>query len=146
MHDVAYAGTGGLALALILVSRRLRRYPVTEPLVALVAGVALGRSGLGAIDLDPATQFDTLGVASETVIALSLMSVALRFPVDAVWTRRRRLTLLTVGAMAAMVVSSSLLGAAILGLPLVTAVLLGAAVAPTDPVLGANAVEGALLH
>jgi sodium/hydrogen antiporter len=140
--NVGLAALGGLALALGLASRRLRDWPVSEPLLALILGVLLGPAVLGTLELPPGEEVGILRTASELVLAISLMAVALRFPLDAVREHLGAIALLTAVAMLGMVLVSTALAFLALGAPLVAAAVLGTVIAPTDPVLASSVVEG----
>ncbi len=142
MLEVLFATVGGLAVGLALASRPLRSWPLTEPLAALLLGVALGPSVLGLVELPAHAEAETLGLVAELVLAASLMSVALRFPLETLRAHLVPVALLLTVGMVGMALVTAGLGVA-LGLPLAAAVLLGAVVAPTDPVLASSIVAGA---
>lgn len=142
MRDVAFAAIGGLALLLAPVSARIRELPVSEPLAALLLGVALGPEGLGALDVAAADEVPLVEVVAEVVLALSLMALALRFPAGALIERVRPLAVATGVGMIGMAAVSSGLAWLVLGVPAGIALVLGCALAPTDPVLAASVVEG----
>jgi sodium/hydrogen antiporter len=144
--DVAFAALGALALGLGLASRRMRHWPVSEPLLALALGVALGPQALGVFAVPADEQVGTLHTAASIVLAISLMAVALRFPLEEVSARVTALALLTVTAMVGMALLSTALVVWIIGLPLASAAVIGACIAPTDPVLASSVVEGEPAH
>lgn len=72
------------------------------------------------------------------------MAVALRYSTSDARRDWRPVALLVVVVMPAMVIVSAGLGWAIVGLPLAAAVLFGAAISPTDPVLASSVVTGEL--
>ena len=76
------------------------------------------------------------------LLAISLMAVALRFPLADYRSVVRPVGVLLVVAMAGMAVVSAGLAWLVLGLPVALAVLLGACVTPTDPVLASSVVSG----
>lgn len=133
---------GGLAVVLGLVSRPLRDLPVTEPLVALVLGVMIGPGVLGLVSLDTATGEEALRLSAEFAVAVAVMAAALRFSAAEVRDQTGGVVLLLVAGMIGMAVLSSGIAALTLGLTPGAAVLLGAAVTPTDPVLSASVIEG----
>lgn len=141
MH-VYLAAVGGLALLLGLGSRKLRQLPLSEPLAALLVGVLLGPSVTGVLDPFGAERDAVLHTAAQLALALSVMAVALRFPIDEVRERLPATVLLTVTAMLGMAAVSAGLSALVLALPAASAWLLGAALAPTDPVLASSIVSG----
>ena len=135
---------GGLiAVGVAALSERLRRLPLSEPLLGLVAGILLGPSVAGLLDVRPLTEDHTwLHTATRLLLAISVMSVALRYPLGAVRSRVRPVVILLVVAMPLMAVISAGLSAWVLGVGLGAAVLLGAALCPTDPVLASSVVTG----
>ncbi|MEG3632731.1 cation:proton antiporter domain-containing protein [Micromonospora palythoicola] len=138
---LSYALVGVLALLLAFWSSAVRRAPVSEPLLALSLGVLAGPV-LGLIDL-PADQMTGLMVESSRILlAISLMAVALRFPLPAYRSVIRPVGVLLAVAMVGMAVVSAGLAWLVLGLPLALALLLGACVTPTDPVLASSVVSG----
>lgn len=140
MH-LAYALVGLLGVLLAFWSSAIRRAPVSEPLLALLVGVLVGPV-LGLIDL-PHHEASVLTLeASRVLLAISLMAVALRFPLPDYRSVIRPVGVLLAAAMAAMAVVSAGLAWLVLGLPVALALLLGACVTPTDPVLAASVVSG----
>ncbi|MEU4770901.1 cation:proton antiporter [Micromonospora sp. NPDC023644] len=122
-------------------SSAIRRVPVSEPLLALLVGVLVGPV-LGLIDL-PHHEASVLTLeASRVLLAISLMAVALRFPLPDYRSVIRPVGVLLTVAMAAMAVVSAGLAWLVLGLPVALALLLGACVTPTDPVLASSVVSG----
>lgn len=141
--DVLLVATGVLAVVVVALSRLIRSLPVSEPLVALLAGVVLGPAVTGVLDVPPLTEESQhLHEASRLLLALSVVAVALRYPSGAVRRRWRPVALLLLVVMPLMAVTTAALSAAVLGVGLGAAALLGAALAPTDPVLSASVVSG----
>jgi sodium/hydrogen antiporter len=139
--DVALAAIAGLALALGLASVPLRDLPVTETLAALVLGVLLGPAAFGVLDLGPHPE-PALEAAARIVLAISLMSVALRFSLARVRQHVSAIVLLLTAVLVGMTGITAFTGLTLLGLPLAGAALLGAVLAPTDPVLASNILTG----
>jgi NhaP-type Na+/H+ or K+/H+ antiporter len=121
----------------------MRRLPVSEPVLALAMGVVLGPEALGVLALPPLTQ-DTawLHTAARLLLAISVMAVALRHPVSAARANLRPVLLLLAVAMPLMAVVTAGLAALVLGVGLGAAVLIGAALCPTDPVLASSVATG----
>jgi sodium/hydrogen antiporter len=142
MLEVSLAAIGLLALVMSAFSRWFAVLPLSPPLLALCLGVALGPVGLDVLALPPGEQQAILGIAAELLLAVGLMAVALRYPVGRLDRHRRELTwllLFVLPVMAALVTAASTV---VLGLTLGAAAALGAALAPTDPVLAAGVVSG----
>ncbi len=141
--DILLVAVGALGVLVAALSARMRRLPVSEPLLALLLGVLIGPEVLGALPLEPITaDHSTVHEATRILLAVSVTGVALRYPFRAARARWRPVSLLLLVAMPAMALISSGLAAAILGLTAGAAVLLGTAICPTDPVLASSVVTG----
>lgn len=143
MLDLALAVVGLLALALATSSRWLDRAPVSGPLLALVTGVLIGPRVTGLLDLPPAETPAILHTAARLTLAVSLMAVALRFPARTLWIRRRQLLALLAVVLPVMALVTAGLAAITLGVGAGLALVLGAVLAPTDPVLASSVISGA---
>ena len=136
-----YAIVGALAVVLALASRKMRELPLSEPLFALAAGAVVGPYALGLVSVPDDLRDLALLEGSRLIVALSVMEAALRFPATQLRTIARAVVLLLVVVMPVAVLIS---GAAslLVGLPLGLALLVGAILAPTDPVLAGAVVSG----
>ena len=136
---LAYIIVGLLLVFMALAGTRLKRLPLTTSLLYLLAGIGMGPWGLGLIRVDPVESSALLERATEFAVIVSLFTAGLklRAPLSDRDTWRPPLRLafvsmaLTVGLIAAA-------GVLLLGLPIGPAVLLGAVLAPTDPVLASD--------
>ncbi|WP_250445682.1 cation:proton antiporter, partial [Actinotalea sp. C106] len=138
---VLYATAGVLAVVLALTSRRLRDLSLSEPLLGLLLGVALGPVALGVVDLEPPVRDVLLLEGARLLLAGSVMAAALRFPVGELRPLAGRVAVLL---LVAMPLAAALAGATalVLGLPLALAMVVGVCLCPTDPVLAASVVTG----
>ena len=139
---LTYALIGTLAVVLAAFSNRMRELPLSEPLLGLLLGVLVGPQVLGLLDLSGRERSPFLEEGARLLLAVSLMGVALRYPVRrlrAVVTPTALLVLVGMLAMAALTAGLVWL---VLGLPVALAALLGACVSPTDPVLASSVVTG----
>ena len=133
-----YLVIGALFVVVTLTGTLTRRLPVTLTMLYLAAGFILGPLGFGVAVVDAIGQAGILELISELAVIVSLFTAGLKlrcpFP-DSRWAAPLRLAfvsmVLTVGLVA-------LLGSQFLGLSLGAAVLLGAILAPTDPVLASD--------
>lgn len=144
-HQVFVLLTAVAALGLLVaaLSARLRLLPVSEPLLALVAGIALGPELLGVVELPPLTQEHALvHEMSLLLLAVSVMAIALRYPIRDVRRRGRDVLLLLLVVMPLMAVTTAGLAWWVLSVPVTAALLVGAALCPTDPVLASSVVTG----
>lgn len=141
--DVLLIAVGALGVVVAALSSRLRRLPVSEPLLALVVGVLLGPEVLGALPLSPITaEHATVHEATRVLLVISVIGVALRYPFGSVRAQLRPVSLLLLVALPAMAVISTGLAVGMLGVTLGAALLLGTAICPTDPVLASSVVTG----
>ncbi|WP_413766839.1 cation:proton antiporter [Rhodococcus pyridinivorans] len=146
MHiDVVLAVVGALGVVVAAISSTMRRLPLSEPLLGLLAGVLLGPQLLDALPIAPVTvEHGLFHELARILLAVSVMAVALRYPIAAVRRHRRALAVLLLIVMPAMAAISAGLGWAMAGLPLAAALLFGTAICPTDPVLASSVVTGDL--
>lgn len=143
--NLGLAVVGGLTLALGLFAGMLqsRAYVLSDPMVAMLAGVAVGPHGLGVLRLSWVG--DPLAVAEQVArltVAIAVMSIALRLPDEYFRKRARTLSVLLVAGMTWMWLVSGVLVSLLLDLPLWVGLLVGAAVTPTDPVIANTIVTG----
>jgi len=141
--NLALAIMGAVAVATALMSAALKRNPISDAAIAVLIGVAVGPFGLGWLDLSRwGEPLSILEQAARLTLAIGLMGVALRLKREALRTLLRPVTLLLTLGMLGMWVLSSLLASWLLGLSLWAALLLGAIVTPTDPVVSSSIVTG----
>ncbi|MBA2722363.1 MAG: cation:proton antiporter [Methylibium sp.] len=128
---------GGLLMFMALSGSALRHLPLSTAMFYLPAGLAIGPLGLGLVRFDPIVDARLLEHLAEVVVVVSLFTVGMKLSV-AVDDRRWLMSLrLAIGSMVITVGLIALVALAI-GLPLGAAVLLGAILAPTDPVLASD--------
>ncbi|QYO63369.1 cation:proton antiporter [Leptolyngbya sp. 7M] len=127
---------GLLLLGVTLGSSWITRLPLSYALIYLIAGIFLGPYGFGIIDLSPDAEF--LERLTEIVVIVSLFACGIKMnrPLN-LWAWHSTVRLigllmpLTIGAIA-------LLAHFGLGYDWGAAILLGAILAPTDPVLASE--------
>jgi NhaP-type Na+/H+ or K+/H+ antiporter len=133
-----FALSGALLVILAMSASGFRRLPLSTSMLYLVAGVAFGPLGLGLLRLHPLSATVLLEHVAEIAVIISLFTsgLKLRTPIgDRLW---RVPVLLATVAMVLTVGLVTAVGVWGLGLPLGAAVLLGAVLAPTDPVLASD--------
>src|SRR5215212_2380980 len=141
---VSLAAVGGLLLLLGVLGGLLKeRTPVSEPLIALLAGVLIGPAALGLLDLARlGNETVILEEAALVTLGIALVGVALRLPMGYASGNWRLLVVLLGIVMPLMWTVSGLLVYLILGLPFWVSVLIGAIITPTDPVVASSIVAG----
>lgn len=148
MHTVyvAYGVLGVTVMALALAAGPIKKFLwISEPLLAMAAGIFVGPVVLGLLDAHAwGDQERILEEIARVTLAVSLVAVAFRLPDT--WVRRRwkPLAVLLLLGMPLMWLLASAFGWWILGLPVLQALLLGALVTPTDPVVASSIVTGDL--
>ncbi|MBK4731427.1 sodium:proton antiporter [Oxynema sp. CENA135] len=142
--DIALTALGGLVLVLGLLSGFLKeRLFLSDPLVAVCIGILLGPSGLHLLDLSHwGNPQSILEQGARLAIAIQLMGVALRLPKGYLLRHWKAQAVLLGLVMPLSCVASAVLVYFILGLPLWVALLVGAIVTPTDPVVATAIVTG----
>ena len=129
---------GGLLLARGLTAPLLQRLPVTPAIIYLAVGLLVGPTMFDAFHFNPLKQSALLEVLTEVVVLISLFSAGVKMPTPFSFARWRAPILL---ATVSMTVSVGLVAAFayfLLGLPIGAGILLGAILAPTDPVLATD--------
>lgn len=126
---------GVLLILMVLAGTFLARLPLSAAMIYLGLGYGLGPGGLGVVELDPFRHAGVLARASEVAVLISLFAVGLKLGVplgDRRWLIPLRLAFPVMALTVALIAGIGVTG---LGLSLGAAVLLGAILAPTDPVL-----------
>ena len=129
---------GGVLIAMALAGTVLKRLPLTTALVYLAIGVGLSPLGIGLLPFDPVRDAVWLERLAEVAVTISLFTAGLKLHAplrDGRWKMPIRLATVSMVATVGLVAAVAYWG---LGLPLGVAILLGAALAPTDPVLASE--------
>jgi NhaP-type Na+/H+ or K+/H+ antiporter len=129
---------GCLLLARGLTYTALKTSPFTSAIIYLVAGILVGPSVLNVFYFDPLKQSALLEVLTEVAVLISLFSAGVKMPVPVNLARWRPPLLLAWVSMTLTVAMIAAFAHFVLGLPLGAGVLLGAILAPTDPVLATD--------
>ena len=138
LFTIACLIAGVLLVGMTLASSFLARLPLSAAMLYLALGVAVGPLGWGLATLNAFDNTALLERVTEVAVLLSLFNCGMKLELPlrhARWRIPVQLAtvsmLLTVGAITAV-------GVYALNLPLGAAVLLGAILAPTDPVLASD--------
>ena len=129
---------GGLLLAMGLTASLLKRSPITSAIIYLAVGVLVGPTVLDLFHFNPLQQSALLESLTEVAVLISLFSAGVKMPVPFSFARWRSPILLATVSMTITVALVAAFAFYVLGMPLGAGVLLGAIVAPTDPVLATD--------
>lgn len=129
---------GGLLLARGLTSSILKRLPFTPAIIYLAVGLLVGPTVLNVFHFNPLKQSALLETLTEVAVLISLFSAGIKMPVPVSFARWRTPLLLASVSMAVSVALVAAFAYYVLDLPPGAGVLLGAILAPTDPVLATD--------
>ncbi len=137
-YFVVLAVLGIAVLAAAVLPRAWHRLPISMPIVAVGIGVVLFSLPLGLDGPRPGADDDIAERLTELVVIVSLTGAGLKLRRTVGWRSWMTTWRLLGITMPLTVAAIAVLGAVGLGLPLAAAVLLGAVLAPTDPVLASE--------
>src|SRR5512143_2364969 len=134
---------GILLITMALSGTLLKRLPVSTGMLYLAVGYGLGPAGWGLMALHPLADAATLERMAEVTVLISLFATGLKLSLPLSHRHWRLPVRLAFGSMALTMALIATVGLFGFGLSLGAAVLLGAILAPTDPVLASEVqVEG----
>lgn len=145
--NAALAVSAGTVFVLGIVAGFVKsRLWISETTICLLLGILIGPSVWQLIDLAdlPVDRFTLLKEVARVTLAIAVMGAALRLPTRYELHRLRDLAVSLGIGLPLMWVTSAVLAHVILGAPLLTALLIGAALAPTDPVVAGSITGGQL--
>jgi NhaP-type Na+/H+ or K+/H+ antiporter len=129
---------GILLVSIVLASTLLRRLPISTSIIYLGVGLLLGPGALDLLSWDAVREAEILRYITEIAVIVSLFTVGLKWRTPLTtdfWSLPVRLATVS---MVLTICAVTLIGTTLLALPLGAAVLLGAVLAPTDPVLASE--------
>ena len=137
-YQISYLVAGALLLGMAMSGSLVSRLPLSPAMVYLAAGMLLGPAAFAIIALDPLEDAELVERIAEAVVLLSLLTAGLKLRTPLGHRRWLAPVLLATVAMSLTVGAVTLVGVLALGLPLGAAIVLGAILAPTDPVLASE--------
>ena len=129
---------GALLITMALSGTSLKRLPLSTAMLYLAAGVGLGPAGLALMAPDPLADSVMLERASEVAVLISVFAVGLKLGLPLShksWRLPVRLAIISMIITIGLIAAIAMLG---LGFSLGAAIVLGAILAPTDPVLASD--------
>lgn len=136
--ETGYFLLGALLICVAGIASRVKRLPLTETMICFAAGAMLGPLGFGLISIDAEAHSGLLERLTEAAVIVSLFNAGLKLRIPFRSNRWRTPLRLAFVSMTLTVGLVALAGVWLLGLPLGAAILLGAILAPTDPVLASE--------
>lgn len=134
---VGIAILGASVLPMMLAGR-----PMSFPIIYVALGMVVFALPLRLPSADPLAEGDLVERMTELVVIVSLMGAGLKLDRRFGWTRWRTTWRLLLVAMPVAIALTALLGWWVAGLVPASALLLGAVLAPTDPVLAGDVQVG----
>ncbi len=135
---------GALLIWVSLSKASLTRLLLSTSMLYLAVGYGLGPAGWAILSPDPLVYTVTLERVAEVAVLISLFSIGLKLSIPLKDKRWRLPICLALVSMTITVLLTAIIGVTVLSLSLGAAVLLGAILAPTDPVLASRVqVQGA---
>lgn len=129
---------GALLISMALSGTALKRLPVSTAILYLAAGFGLGPAGLALMAPDPLSYSVILERVTEVAVLISLFAVGLKLGLPLShknWRLPVRLAVISMIITIALIAAIAVFG---LGMSPGAAILLGAILAPTDPVLASD--------
>jgi NhaP-type Na+/H+ or K+/H+ antiporter len=111
---------------------------LSAAMLYLAVGFAIGPAGMGLVDLHPLRDAPLLERLTEIAVLISLFTVGLKLELPLADKRWRIPVQLATVSMMVTVAAIAAVGVFVMGLSLGASVLLGAILAPTDPVLASD--------
>ena len=138
MFTIWFVIAGALLIGMALAGTVLKRLPLTASMFYLTAGALLGPWGVGLLEVGALDDAGALERLTEIAVIISLFTAGLKLRLPATDRSWRAAILLAIVAMPLTIGGVAAFAVAALGVPWGAAVLLGALLAPTDPVLASD--------
>lgn len=141
-HSVVYALAGLAALGGALLPRLIGHLPASPPMAFLALGVLVFSLPLGLGSIDPLEHGEAAEYLTEIGVIVALMGAGLKLDRPLGWCTWQPTVRLLAVTMPLSILLAALVGWWAVGLAPATALLLGAVLAPTDPVLASDVQVG----
>jgi NhaP-type Na+/H+ or K+/H+ antiporter len=141
-YEVVLTLTGLAALLAAWIPAYAARRPLSLPIVLVGAGLLIGLAGLGLPAVDPIRYPEVAERLTELGVIIALMGAGLKIDRPFSWSTWSSCWRMVLIGMPLTIAVATVLGTTVAGLGLASALLLGAALAPTDPVLASDVQVG----
>lgn len=142
VYEVALTVGGLAALLAAWIPAYTARRPLSLPIVLVVAGFLFFLLPFGLPAPDPSERLDITERATELIVIVALMGAGLKIDRPFNWRTWGPTWRMLAIAMPISIALTAFLGATVGGLAATSALLLGAVLAPTDPVLASDVQVG----
>jgi sodium/hydrogen antiporter len=129
---------GAILVVMAFAGRWVARMPLSFALVYLAVGFAIGPDGVNLVAIDLVAHRGIIEILAEVAVLISLFAVGLRLNLPLAWRYWRTPIKLATLTMLLTIAGIALAAHWLLGFDWPVAVLLGAVLAPTDPVLASD--------
>jgi len=134
-YDLLMLAVGVVLLVTTLERSLLNRLNVSPSFLYVAAGAAAAQALTGLIPDDPLQWMEVLKRVSELAVILGLIVLGLKVGRPITWSKWRSTTRLILIVMPATIAAVAVAAHLLFGVPIGPAILLGAILAPTDPIL-----------
>ncbi len=141
-YIVLLIGFGSLVLLTAWLPMMLSEAPLSLPIICVGIGAIVFALPIGLTVPHPSAMLAPVERVTEFVVIIALMGAGLKIDRKVAWTSWMKTWRLLALAMPLTIFLLALLGQTMLGLSLASALLLAAALAPTDPVLASDVQVG----
>jgi LysM repeat protein len=141
-YHVAFVVLGLAIFGAVVLPRLLSDRPLSLPIIYVVGGYLLFALPPGVAPPDMVENSELVELLAELVVIIALMGAGLKIDRPFSWRGWSPTWRLLGVTMVLTIVGTVLLGRLVMGLHIATAVLLGAVIAPTDPVLASDIEAG----
>jgi NhaP-type Na+/H+ or K+/H+ antiporter len=142
-YIVVLAGVGAVVLLTAWLPMLLKELPLSLPIVCVAIGAAIfAIPGVPGAAPDPRQHLELTERLTEFVVIIALMGAGLKLDKPLTWATSVLTWRLLGIAMPLSIAAFAILAYLLLGVGAATAILLGAALAPTDPVLASDVQVG----
>ncbi len=141
--DTALLVAGGAVLVLGIVGGWIkRRFWLSEPLLCLMLGFAVGPAGLALVGAEMLPGPILVEALAHVTLGIAVMEAALRLPFGYVHRTWRTMAVALLVALPLAWLTAAVFAVGLMAMGLLPGLILGALLAPTDPVLSASVVQG----
>lgn len=128
---------GLLFIIMTLISSVLKRMYLTSTILYLLIGIFLSKV-INVISLDPIEDASFIRLFAEIAVVISLFTAGLKLKLPLSWRAWKTPLILAVVSMVITIFTIALISHWVLDLPFGASILIGAILAPTDPVLASS--------